>query len=79
MSTRREFLTQAAVATFIASSAAPAAGADQVKAAPGATATTAKPRGAMKTYTVPHTDLVVYGIPASVNSLAEGELSKPSD
>jgi predicted oxidoreductase len=59
MSTRREFLTQAAVATFIASSAAPAAGAAQVKAAPGATATTAKPRGAMKTYTVPHTDLVV--------------------
>jgi predicted oxidoreductase len=58
MSTRREFLTQATVATFIASSAAAAAGAAQVKAAPGATAT-AKPGGAMKTYTVPHTDLVV--------------------
>ena len=27
----------------------------------------------------PHTDLVVYGIPANVTSLAEGELSKPSD
>jgi phosphatidylethanolamine-binding protein (PEBP) family uncharacterized protein len=26
----------------------------------------------------PHTDLVVYGIPASVTSFAEGELSKPS-
>ena len=59
MSTRREFLTQAAVATFIASTAAAAAGAAQVKAAPGATTTTAKPGGTMKTYTVPHTDLVV--------------------
>jgi phosphatidylethanolamine-binding protein (PEBP) family uncharacterized protein len=27
----------------------------------------------------PHTDLVVYGIPANVNSFAEGELSKPSE
>jgi phosphatidylethanolamine-binding protein (PEBP) family uncharacterized protein len=27
----------------------------------------------------PHTDLVVYGIPANVTSFAEGELSKPSD
>ena len=27
----------------------------------------------------PHTDLVVYGIPANVSSFAEGELSKPSD
>jgi phosphatidylethanolamine-binding protein (PEBP) family uncharacterized protein len=27
----------------------------------------------------PHTDLVVYGIPATVTSFAEGELSKPSD
>jgi predicted oxidoreductase len=59
MSTRREFLTQAAVATFIASTAAPAVGAAQVKAGPGASATTAKPGGAMKTYTVPNTNLVV--------------------
>jgi phosphatidylethanolamine-binding protein (PEBP) family uncharacterized protein len=27
----------------------------------------------------PHTDLVVYGIPANVASFTEGELSKPSD
>jgi phosphatidylethanolamine-binding protein (PEBP) family uncharacterized protein len=27
----------------------------------------------------PHTDLVVYGIPANVNAFAEGELSKPSE
>jgi len=59
MSTRREFLTQAAVATFIAESAALPSGAAAVKAAPGASATSAKPGGAMKTYTVPHTELVV--------------------
>jgi hypothetical protein len=27
----------------------------------------------------PHTDLVIYGVPANVNSFAEGELSKPSE
>jgi phosphatidylethanolamine-binding protein (PEBP) family uncharacterized protein len=27
----------------------------------------------------PHTDLVVYGIPAGITSFAEGELSKPSE
>jgi predicted oxidoreductase len=59
MSTRREFLTQAAVATFIASTAAPPTGAAEAKAAPAGPAIPAKPAGAMKTYTVPHTDLVV--------------------
>jgi len=47
----------------------------------------ANPRPAVKSYAItmfemedpPHTDLVVYGIPASVTSLAEGELSKRSD
>ena len=58
MSTRREFLTQAAVATFIASTAAPPTEAE-AKAAAAGPAPPAKPAGAMKTYTVPHTDLVV--------------------
>jgi predicted oxidoreductase len=58
MSTRREFLTQAAVATFIASTAAPPTEAE-AKAASAGPAPPAKPAGAMKTYTVPHTDLVV--------------------
>lgn len=47
----------------------------------------ANPRVGVKSFAItmfemedpPHTDLVVYGIPASVNSFAEGELSKPSD
>jgi predicted oxidoreductase len=56
MSTRREFLTQAAVATFMAGAAAARADAAETKTAPSGS-TTAKP--AMKTYTVPHTDLVV--------------------
>jgi predicted oxidoreductase len=58
MSTRREFLTQAAVASFVASAAAAPAAATESKADP-ATASAGKPAGAMKTYTVPHTDLVV--------------------
>ncbi|HEV3182618.1 MAG TPA: aldo/keto reductase [Steroidobacteraceae bacterium] len=59
MPTRREFLTQAAVATLIASTAAPPTAAAETKAAPAGPAIPAKPAGAMKTYTVPHTDLVV--------------------
>jgi predicted oxidoreductase len=59
MSTRREFLTQAAVATLVAGASASPAGGTQAKAAPSASATAAKPTGTMKTYTVPHTDLVV--------------------
>ena len=58
MSTRREFLTQAAVATVMASAAAAPVAAAESKAA-SATATTGKPAGPMKTYTIPHTDLVV--------------------
>jgi len=58
MSTRREFLTQAEVASVMASGAAAPVAAAESKAAP-ATATTGKPAGPMKTYTIPHTDLVV--------------------
>jgi predicted oxidoreductase len=58
MSTRREFLTQAAVASFMAGPAAAAAEAAETKTAPSG-ATTAKPAAGMKTYTVPHTELVV--------------------
>lgn len=47
----------------------------------------ANPRPGVKSFAItmfemedpPHTDLVVYGIPASVNSFAEGELSKASE
>ena len=46
----------------------------------------ANPRPGVKSFAItmfemedpPHTDLVVYGIPASVNAFAEGELSKTS-
>lgn len=48
MSTRREFLTQAAAATLVAQKTAAAAGVRAPQAA-----------GALKTYIVPHTDLVV--------------------
>ena len=58
MSTRREFLTQAAAATFLAEAAAPGSTAEP-KAAAGTAAASTKPLGALKTYTVPHTDLVV--------------------
>jgi predicted oxidoreductase len=57
MSTRREFLTQAAVATWLASTAR--ADSAESKAAPATSATAAKPAGTMRTYTVPHTNLVV--------------------
>ena len=57
MSTRREFLTQAAAATLVAKAAPSAGSAADAKAAPGSGST--KPSGPMKTYTVPHTDLVV--------------------
>ena len=61
MSTRREFLTQAAVASFVASAAAPATPASppEAKAVTPASATTVKPAGSMKSYKVPHSDLVV--------------------
>jgi predicted oxidoreductase len=57
MSTRREFLTQAAT-TLLTGGAAAAAAADPAAVA-AASNTAAKPAGAMKTYTVPHTELVV--------------------
>src|SRR6516164_298862 len=59
MSTRREFLTRAAVASVIASNTAPLAEAAEAKAAAAGPAAAAKPAGGLKTYTVPHTDLVV--------------------
>src|SRR5215469_3606335 len=59
MSTRREFLTQAAVASLITGTAAAVADAAEEKTAATGSAAAAKPAGAMKTYTVPHTDLVV--------------------
>ena len=59
MSTRREFLTQAAVATLLTSAAAASSRAAEPAAAPAAPAAAAKPAGTMKTYTIPHTDLVV--------------------
>jgi len=58
MSTRREFLTQAAAATLLTGGAT-AAGAAEPAAVPTTSTTAAKPAGAMKTYTIPHTELVV--------------------
>lgn len=55
MSTRREFLTQAAVATLVATAAAPA----RPAGATAATAAAAKPAGPMRTYKVPYTNLTV--------------------
>ena len=58
MSTRREFLTQAAAAT-LATSAAAAAGTAEQSAVGAGSAPPSRHAGAMKTYTVPQTDLVV--------------------
>ena len=59
MSTRREFLTQAAAATLLAKAAAAPGSAAEATAAAGTAAATTKPSGRLKTYTVPQTDLVV--------------------
>ena len=59
MPTRREFLTQAGVATLAASATTARAGVAEAKAAPVAGGAGAKAPGPMKTYIVPHTDLVV--------------------
>jgi predicted oxidoreductase len=59
MSTRREFLSHAAVASFIASTAASLPNATEAEAAAAEPAAPAKPAGALRTYRVPHTDLVV--------------------
>jgi predicted oxidoreductase len=76
MSTRREFLTQAAVASFISSAAAPFADAADTKAAAAGPAAATKPSGAMKTYTVPHTDLVVSRL-AYGNAMIGSDSSSP--
>src|SRR6516162_6774140 len=75
MSTRREFLTQAAVATLMGSAAAAPAVAAESKAV-SATAAADKPAGAMKTYTVPHTDLVVSRL-AFGNAMIGSDSSSP--
>jgi predicted oxidoreductase len=75
MSTRRDFLTQAAVATFMGSVAAASDAAAESKAAP-ATATADKPTGAMKTCTVPHTDLVISRL-AYGNAMISGDWNSP--
>lgn len=59
MSTRREFLTRAAVASFLTSADTAGAGAAEAKASPAAGAGAPKTAGPLKTYSIPHTDLVV--------------------
>jgi predicted oxidoreductase len=58
MSTRREFLTQTAVAALMATAATQLTSAE-AREANSASPTPAKPAGTMKTYKLPHTDLVV--------------------
>ena len=76
MSTRREFLTRAAVASLIAGGAASGADAAEAKAAATGSAAAAKRAGAMKTYTVPHTDLVVSRL-AFGNAMIGSDSSSP--
>jgi predicted oxidoreductase len=59
MTTRREFLTQAALATLLADASTAPARMAQAGVTPTASGAAAKPGRPMKTYTVPHTDLVV--------------------
>jgi predicted oxidoreductase len=59
MSTRREFLTRATVASLLASANTARAGVPEAKATPAAGGATANAAGPLKTYTVPHTELVV--------------------
>ncbi len=59
MSTRRDFLTQAAAATFLASADTAHSLAADEESAQQTGATPRGARGTLKTYTVPHTDLVV--------------------
>ncbi len=58
MSTRREFLTQTAAATLLATVARQSSSAAAPQTSSGSPAP-AKPTGTMKTYRIPHTDLVV--------------------
>ena len=76
MSTRREFLTRAAVASLIASNAAPLADGAEPKAAAAGPAAPTKPVGGLKTYTVPHTDLVVSRL-AYGNAMIGSDSSSP--
>ena len=59
MSTRRDFLTRAAAATLLAKAATAPGSTAETKATAGTAAATTKPSGALQTYPVPHTDLVV--------------------
>jgi len=59
MFTRREFLTQTAAATLIATGASHASSATQANEPADRSATAPKPAGRMKTYAIPHTDLEV--------------------
>ena len=59
MASRREFLTHAALATLLTGANTARAAVAEAKAAPAAGGAAAKAAGPMKTYTVPHTDLVV--------------------
>jgi predicted oxidoreductase len=58
MSTRREFLTHTAVAALVATAVTPLKSA-QASDPKSASTSPAKPAGTMKTYQLPHTDLVV--------------------
>ena len=58
MSTRREFLTQSAVAALLTTAAAPLSSVES-REAQGAAPPAGGAAGAMKTCRIPHTDLVV--------------------
>jgi len=76
MSTRRDFLTQAALATLLTGTNTARAEVPQAKATSAANGTAAKPAGRMKTYTVPHTDLVVSRL-AYGNAMIGVDSSRP--
>jgi predicted oxidoreductase len=59
MFNRREFLTQTAAATLIATGASPSSSSAQAHAPTGGPAAAATSGGKLKTYTIPHTDLAV--------------------
>jgi predicted oxidoreductase len=59
MPSRREFLSQAALATLLTGANTARAAVAEAKAAPAAGGGAAKAAGPMKTYTVPHTELLV--------------------
>ena len=59
MFSRREFLTQTAAATLVATAASRSSSAARAKAPAGGSSSAARPAGTMKSYTIPHTDLEV--------------------